>query len=73
MKVEIKSGDLVRDNHYGVGLVEHVNEDLYIVTAIFAASGHLAPEGRIRLMGRDQVGALKLISRPCEKSEKSFE
>ena len=58
----MKVGDLVEDRHYGVGVVEHVNPDLYVVTVHFAQVQHLAPGGRIRLMGWDQVKALKIIS-----------
>ena len=59
----MKVGDLVKDRHYGVGVVEHVNPDLYVVTVHFAQVQHLAPGGRIRLMGRDQVAGLKVVSK----------
>ncbi len=58
----MKVGDLVKDRHYGVGVVEHVNPDLYVVTVHFAQVQHLAPGGRIRLYGT-HVKELKVISK----------
>ena len=62
----MKVGDLVRDNHYGLGTVESVGcsavsgEDW--VRAFFPKFPHLAPGGFIRLYGT-HARALKVISK----------
>ena len=64
----MKVGDLVKDKHYGLGIVEEMGREdgavpsVHWVRAFFPKFPHLAPGGFIRLYG-PHARALKVISK----------
>ena len=73
----MKVGDLVEDRHYGLGTVKSVGYRergiVATIRAYFPKMAHLNCGGHVVLAGGAMLRYLKVISRACEKSEKSFE